>query len=132
MILDTSFLLDLKDGESDAFDEAIELYDSGVVQRVAIPSVMELQYGAAFVRSEDEQRRVQNLLQMDPLVPVDKRTALRAGELLAEADRQHGGDSGVDNPDAVIGAVAERFGEPVLTANVADFTKLPGIEVETY
>lgn len=132
MILDTSFLLDLKDGESDAFEKAIELHESSVVQRVAMPSVMELQYGAAFVESADEQRRVQNLLQMYPLVPIEKRTALRAGELVAAADRQHGGDSGVDNPDAVIGAVAVRFGEPVLTANVADFTKLPGVEVETY
>lgn len=132
MILDTSFLLDLKDGKRDAFDEAVELYDSGVVQRVTAPSVMELQYGAVLVRSEDERRRVQNLLQMYPIVPVDEPTALRAGKLIAEADRQHGGDSGVDNPDAVIGAVAARFGEPVLTDNVDDFSKLPDVEVETY
>ncbi|USZ68620.1 PIN domain-containing protein [Halorussus salilacus] len=132
MILDTSFLLDLKDGKQDAFEKATELYDSGVVQRVAIPSVMELQYVASIVQSDDEQRRVRNLLQMYPLVPVDKRTALRAGALLAEADRRYGGTSGVDNPDALIGAVAERFGEPVLTDNVDDFARLPGIEVETY
>lgn len=122
----------MKDGKRDAFDKAVELYDAGVVQRVAVPSVMELQYGAAIVRSEDERRRVQNLLQMYPVVPVDEPTALRAGELLAEADHQHDGASGVDNPDAVIGAVAERFGEPVLTDNVDDFAKLPGVEVETY
>jgi predicted nucleic acid-binding protein len=125
MILDTSFLLDLKDEKRNAFD-------AGVVQRVAAPSVMELQYGAVVVRSEDERRRVQNLLQMYPIVPVDEPTPLRAGELLAEADRQHGGASGVDNPDAVIGAVADRFGEPVLTDNVDDFATLPGVEVETY
>ncbi|WP_132057531.1 PIN domain-containing protein [Halorussus amylolyticus] len=132
MILDTSFLLDLKDGKQNAFEKAVELYDSNAVQRVAVPSVMELQYGAVFTDSPDEQRRVQNLLQMYPLVPVDKRTALRAGELLAESDHQHGGNSGVDTPDAVIGAVADRFGEPVLTDNVADFEKFPDIEVETY
>ncbi|MFB6189171.1 MAG: PIN domain-containing protein [Halapricum sp.] len=132
MILDTSFLLDLKDGDSDAFDKAVALYDAGVVQRVATPSVMELQYGAAFVDSQEEQRRVRNLLQMYPLVPVDKQTALRAGELLARADRQHGGDSGVDNPDALIAATADRFGEPVLTANVDDFDRLPDVTVETY
>lgn len=132
MILDTSFLLDLKDGERDAFDRAVELYDAGRVQRVATPSVMELQYGAIVVQSQDERRRVKNLLRMYPLVSVDERTALRAGELLAEADRRHGGDSGVDNPDAVIGAVATRFGEPVLTDNVDDFEKLPDVDVETY
>jgi predicted nucleic acid-binding protein len=132
MILDTSLLLDLKDGDQDAFEKAIELYDTAVVQRVTIPSVWELHYGAVYSQSDDEHRRVQNLLQMYPLVGIDKPTALRAAELLAEADRQAGGDSGVDNEDGVIGAVADRFGEPVLTDNENHFTRLPGIEVEPY
>lgn len=31
MILDTSFLLDLKDGNQDAFEKAIEMYDNGII-----------------------------------------------------------------------------------------------------
>ena len=131
MILDTSFLIDLKDGDSGAFATAVELFDGDVVQRVAIPSVMELYYGAHFTRSEEELRKVRNLLLMYPLVDIDENLSRRAGELLADADRRDGGDSGVDNEDAIIGAVAEQFGEPVLTDNVDHFEKLD-IDVETY
>lgn len=41
MILDTFFLLDLKDGEPDAFEKAVDMFDAGVVQRIPTPSVME-------------------------------------------------------------------------------------------
>lgn len=132
MILDTSFLLDLKDGHQAAFEKAVESYDAGVVQRVAMPSVWELHYGAVYSGADDEQRRIRNLLRMYPLVDIDKPTALRAAELLAQADRQAGEDSEVDNEDGVIGAVADRFGEPVLTDDVKHFERLPGIQVETY
>ena len=131
MILDTSFLMDLKDGEQDAFDTAIDLYDSDVVQRVAMPSVWELHYGAAYTESSTERRQVRNLLLMYPVVELTEETARHGAGLLAAADRADGGDSGVDNEDGLIGAVADRFGEPVLTDNVDDFEKL-GVDVETY
>lgn len=131
MILDTSFLLDLKDGQQAAFAKAMELHEAAVVQRVAMPSVMELHYGAAYTQSEAEYRRVRNLLLMYPVVSIDESTARRAADLLAAADRQADGESGVDTEDAVIGAVADHCGEPVLTANVADFQAL-GVAVETY
>ena len=131
MILDTSFLLDLKDGDTDAFSKATELYDSGVVQRVALPSVWELHYGAAYADSDEELRKVQNLLSMYPQVELDEHLATRAAELLATADREAGGTSGVDNEDALIGAVGEHFGESVLSRNETHFDRL-GVDVETY
>ena len=131
MILDTCFLLDLKDGDPAAFERAVSMYEGDVVQRIALPSVMELTYGAAYLDSADERRRVANLLGMYPIVAVDVETARRAGELLAAADRRADGDSGVDNEDGLIAAVAERFGEPVLTRNVTDFEAL-GVPVESY
>lgn len=132
MILDTSFLLDLKDGDPDAFSKATELYDAGVVQRVALPSVWELYYGAVYADSDEELRKVQNLLLTYPQVDLDERLARRGAELLAAADREAGGASGVDTEDALIGAVGEHLREPVLTRNVDDFERLPDVEVETY
>jgi len=131
MILDTSFLLDLKDGDPDAFGRATRMYEGGTVQRIAVPSVMELQYGAALVRSDDERRRIENLLTMYSVVPLYTETARRAGELLARADRGEDGASGVDNEDALIAATAERVGEPVLTRNTDDFSRL-NVETESY
>lgn len=131
MILDTSFLLDLKDGDESAFGRAVGLYEQGTVQRVAMPSVWELHYGAAYTESAEERRRVQNLLLMYPLVAIDEETARGGAELLADADRRASGNSGVDIEDGLIGAVAERFDEPVLTANVRDFERLD-VPYETY
>jgi predicted nucleic acid-binding protein len=131
MILDTSFLLDLKDGDEAAFDRAVDLYDRSVVQRVAMPSVWELHYGAAYAESDEERRRVPNLLLMYPPVAIDEETARRAAELLADADRRADGASGVDTEDGLIGAVAQRFDEPVLTDNEQDFDRL-GVAYETY
>ncbi|MDS0258273.1 PIN domain-containing protein [Haloarcula sp. S1CR25-12] len=131
MILDTSFLLDLKDGDEAAFDRAVALYDRGVVQRVAMPSVWELHYGAAYTDSADERRRVRNLLLMYPHADIDQETARRGAELLARADSGAGGANGVDTEDGLIGAVADRLGERVLTDNVDDFDRL-GVEYETY
>ena len=131
MILDTSFLLDLKDGDHAAFERATELYETETIQRNALPPVMELHYGAAFVESDDERRRIENLLGMYPIAPMDADIARRAGEMVAAADREAGGTSGVDNEDALIAATAERFDEPVLTHNRADFEAL-NVETEGY
>lgn len=131
MILDTSYLLDLKEGQRDAFEKAVELAETDVVQRITAATARELYYGAVFSQSEEEHRIVGNLLLMYPLVPEDQDVALRAAELLAEADRRAGGDSGVDNVDGVIAAVADLKGEPVLTDDARHFETL-GVRVETY
>jgi hypothetical protein len=64
-------------------------------------------------------------------VAIDEETARRGAELLAAADRRDGDDSGVDNEDGLIGALAERFDEPVLTDSADDFRTL-GVDCETY
>ncbi|MFP4175531.1 MAG: PIN domain-containing protein [Halobacteriales archaeon] len=130
MILDTSYLIDLFDGERAAFEKGVELSDEGVVQRVPSPVVTEISYGAEF-GDEEEGRKVRNALRMYPIVEQDADTARRAGELLARADAQAGGESGVGWVDAMIAAVGEGYEEPVLTDNVEDFEKL-GVGVESY
>lgn len=131
MILDTSFLLDLKDGETDAWDKAIEMGESDEQQRIALPSVFELYYGVAFTDSEEERRKTQNLIHMYYLASVDESTSKLGAELLAQADVNNGGNSGVDNEDAIIGAVAEKLDEPVVTDNIDDFKRL-GVNHEEY
>jgi len=66
------------------------------MQRVAISSVWELHYGSAVTESDEERRRVRNLLLMYPPVMIDKETARVGAALLAAPDRRAGGDSGVD------------------------------------
>ena len=130
MILDTSFLIDLFDGREGAFEKGIELSETKTVQRVPSPVVMELSYGAEF-GDEDERRNVRNALRMYPVVEQNAAMARRAGQLLARADRQAGGESGVDSIDPMVAAAADVFDEPVLTANRVHF-ELLGVEVESY
>ncbi len=68
---------------------------------------------------------------MYPVVDQDERLAYRAGQLLAQADVDAGGESGIGEVDPMIAAVADRHDESVLTANVRDFEML-GVDVETY
>ncbi|GAA0464200.1 PIN domain-containing protein [Halococcus dombrowskii] len=128
MILDTSYLIDLFDGVEAAFEKGVELTERRAIQRVPSPVVMELSYGAAF-GDEDERRNVRNALRMYPIAEQTAPIARRAGELLARADAD--GDSGIDNVDPMIAAVADRHDEPVVTDNSYDFRAL-GVDIETY
>jgi len=130
VILDTSFLIDLFDGQQDAFEKGLELSETQTVQRVPTPVVMELSYGAEF-GSEEERRNVQNALRMYPVVEQDETIAHRAGQLLARADQKAAGESGIDKVDPMVAAVSDVYDEPVLTANIEHFGRL-GVQVETY
>ena len=130
MILDTSFLIDLFDGQQDAFEKGLELSRARTVQRVPAPVVMELSYGAEF-GGDEERRNVKNALRMYPIVQQDETIAHRAGQLLARADQQAGGESGIDKVDPMVAAVSDIYDEPVLTANIEHFGRL-GVQVESY
>ena len=130
MILDTSYLIDLFDGQEAAFDKGLELAGSQTVQRVPSPIVMELSSGAAF-GGDGERRNVRNALRMYPVVEQNETIAHRAGQLLARADQKADGESGIDKVDPMVAAVSDVYDEPVLTDNVGDFTAL-GVDVETY
>jgi hypothetical protein len=130
VILDTSFLIDLFDGQQDAFEKGLELSEARIVQRVPSPVVMELTDGAEF-GGDDERRNVRNALRMYPVVEQDETLAHRAGQLLARADQQAGGESGIDKVDPMVAAVSDIYDEPVLTANIQNFGRL-GVDVEAY
>jgi predicted nucleic acid-binding protein len=130
VILDTSFLIDLFDGQQTAFERGLELSEAQTVQRVPAPVVMELSYGVEF-GGEAERRNVQNALRMYPIVEQNETIAHRAGQLLARADRQADGESGIDKVDPMVAAVSDIYDEPVLTANIEHFDRL-GVAVESY
>jgi len=94
VILDTSFLIDLFDGERAAFEKGVELSEGDVVQRVPSPGRHRASYGAEF-GDDEERRKVRNALRMYPVVEQDEKAVRCAGELLAQADRKSGGKSGV-------------------------------------
>jgi predicted nucleic acid-binding protein len=133
MILDSSFLIALGNGDRGAFEKGKELATAGEVQWLPTPVIQELEYGAEMTGSEEERRRIRNACRMYPAVDIDTEIARQAGKLLGRADREAGGpgEAGVDDVDEVIASVSEHLSDPVLTDSVDDFEAL-GVEVETF
>jgi predicted nucleic acid-binding protein len=133
MILDTAFLIELLREDADAFQTGVELSEANVPQRIPSPVLFELKYGTEMEGDEDEQRAIENLPRLYPIVRLNDELAFRAAELSANADKAEGGagQSGIDSIDPMVAAIADTVDEPVLTRNADDFEKL-GVAVETF
>jgi predicted nucleic acid-binding protein len=131
--LDTSFLIELLRKEQRAFDKGATLAEDGIPQRVPSPVLYELEYGVEMYGDEDEKRAIANLNRLYPIVRVNEGIARKAARLIAAADRAEGGpgETGIDDIDPMIAAIAASVDEPVLTDNVTDFEQL-GVTVETW
>lgn len=129
MLLDTSFLIDLMNGDEGAVEKAREVERDLVQQRVTSMTLYELYYGIARAeQSEAEREIVEDVLTSKPIRPADGDVMRKAGRLAGELAND---GTPVGDGDVIIGATADVVEEPVLTRNVEDFERL-GVEVETY
>ncbi|MBV0925242.1 type II toxin-antitoxin system VapC family toxin [Halomicroarcula limicola] len=129
MLLDTSFLIDLMNGDEGAVETARELENELVQQRLSAMTLFELYYGIARVTdSEAERETVENVLASKPVHPADTAVMRKAGRLSGELQND---GTPVGDGDVIIGATADIVEEPVLTRNAEDFDRL-GVETETY
>jgi Predicted nucleic acid-binding protein, contains PIN domain len=131
VIVDSSYLFDLMAGDAAAFSKGTELVERGEMQWLPTPVIAETYYGVATARSDTTEKEVRNRLLGFPRIEVDGEIARVAGELLAVADDNVGGDAGIGPNDAYIAAMADILDDAVLTDNVDDFEAL-GVRVETY
>lgn len=135
MILDTTFFLDLKRRDEGAFRKGKRLFETGEPQRVPAQVLFELYYGVGATQSDEELRKVQNVLMGYPAVETDEQIARQAGRMLGRVERdasRTGEKVSTDEGDAYVAATAHVLDEPVLTRNVGDFEVFEGVEVETY
>ncbi|MFA1612260.1 type II toxin-antitoxin system VapC family toxin [Halobellus rubicundus] len=129
MLLDTSFLIDLMNGDEAAVSKAQQLESDLVQQRISSMTLFELYYGIArAIDSEEERETVENVLESKPVQPADTAVMRKAGRLSGELQND---GAPVGDGDVIIGATAAVVGEPVLTRNVDDFERL-GVDVEPY
>lgn len=129
MLLDTTFLIDLMNGDEGAIDKARELERALIQQRLSSMTLFELYYGVARASdSPDERERVETVLESKPVHPADTAVMRKAGRL---AGRLANDGTPVDDGNVIIAATADVVDEPVLTRNVDDFERL-GAAVETY
>jgi predicted nucleic acid-binding protein len=130
VLLDTSFLIDLMNGDEDAIERARQLETDLVQQRISAMTLFELYYGVARTeQTEAECERVENVLASKPIHPADTAIMRRAGRLAGELAND---GRPVSDGDVIIGATSLAVDEPVLTRNVGDFERLEGVSVESY
>ena len=133
MHLDTSFLMDLlrehagrQPGRATSFREA----NAGEHLRVAIHAVCELYAGAELAREPTAERwSVRRLFAALDIAYPDDRFPLVYGRVLATLERA-GQRIGAMGLLIVTAALADAA--PVVTGNVQDFFRVPGLEVVTY
>jgi predicted nucleic acid-binding protein len=129
VLLDTSFLIDLMDGDDGAVEKAHELETDLVQQRLSSMTLFELCYGVVrAIDSETEREKVEDVLASKPIHPADTAVMRKAGRLSGELQND---GAPVGDGDVIIGATADVVEEPVLTRNVEDFERLD-VEVDTY
>lgn len=130
MILDTSFLLDLRYTDPDAVSLARELDESSQQQRVSVISVFELFTGIAQSNDpSDEHERVLEVVETKDILPVDWPVATKAGRLHGELVND---GNRVDVRDCLIAATALTVEEPVVTRDVDHFERFNGLSIRSY
>lgn len=130
MILDTSFLVDLMNGDQPAVDVAMELSVTGAPQRIPAQVVYELYVGVGYTgKPTEEVEQIRGVIEDRPLVETDGDIARLAGRIDGELRRE--GDR-VGTSDVLIGAAGVYYDEPVVTGNPDDFERIPDLEIRTY
>ena len=132
--VDSSFLIDLqremvRERPGPAF-ELIESFDEGEILCVSVHVVCELRAGAELAKTAlAEQEEVDRLLSGLLVSYPDDRFPILYGRLLAATQRS---GRAVASMDLLIGTAALLDDAALVTRNVKDFSRIPGLRVLRY
>ncbi|MBI5072642.1 PIN domain-containing protein [Candidatus Woesearchaeota archaeon] len=130
MILDTTFLIDLMNNDESARHKAEVLFNHGSLTYISTVTIFELHSGLARSgKSSPEQNKVRNVLDQQNIIPIDSTIAERAGDIHGALITQ---GQMLGSMDCLIAATALLNRETVLTRNVKDFQRIPGLKIESY
>lgn len=129
VLLDTSFLIDLMDGDEGAVEKARKLEQVLVQQCLSSMTLFELYYGIArAIDAEAEREQVEHVLAAKPIHPADSAVMQKAGRRAGELPND---GTSVEDGDVIIAVTAHILDEPVLTRNHGDFDRL-AVDIEPY
>tara|TARA_Y100000031_G_C8124769_1_gene339950 strand:+ start:155 stop:547 length:393 start_codon:yes stop_codon:yes gene_type:complete len=130
MIIDTTFAIDVMRNEPAAVEKLYALFKQGRTIKVSAPTIFELFSGVARCsRPVEEKRKIMQLLENQSVTPLTNESAEKAGEIDGKLCNE---GKMIQVPDSMIAGIALIKNEKVLTRNVKDFSKIPGLQVETY
>lgn len=130
MILDTTFLIDVMRKDPAAIMKAQQLTGVGEPQLVTVISLFELSSGLARSKKPaQEQHKITTALANQIIIQLDEKSAMKAGEIDGLLCKQ---GTSIGPADALIAGIALSRDDAVLTKNVKDFSRVPGLRVVTY
>jgi predicted nucleic acid-binding protein len=131
VILDTSFLVALREGERGATELARDIESANLPGRVPTIVVWELYFGiGGGADIIENQREYEKLLANKPTVALDASIARRAGFLMGE-HRRSDSKADLDPGDSIVAATGLALNEPVVGRD-GDFEDVEGPEVEAF
>ena len=130
MIEDTSFLIDILNGDDDA-EQILELIErENRPEKISAITALELHEGIERSRKPAaEKHKVRGVLDSKHVIAADHSVMKHAGELsgrLITEGRQ------IDREDCIIAATAIQENEPVVARNGLHFERVPNLDVRTY
>jgi len=127
MILETTFIIDLMNGNPEAIEKIKQINET---QFITTPTIFELWSGIAQSKKPvQEKKKILAVLESQLVLNLDKESSEEAGEIdgtLIKEGQQ------IDPEDSMIAGIAKAYGEKILTRNVSHFDRIKGIEIETY
>lgn len=126
MILDSCFLIDLMAGDEGAIAKLDELTENASPMALSAITVTEVGIGLG---GDAEREAFDRLVDRMTVVPFDHRTGRRAARIQRELYRD---GRPIGALDLLIAATAVERGEPVVTRNVTEFTRVPDCSVSPY
>jgi hypothetical protein len=129
MILDTSFLIDLMNGNQDALNKSKELQKRNESQTITAVSIFELYSGIArSSKPERERQKIMQVLAEQTILPLDDESAHIAGTIDGELAKK--GQS-INPEDCMIAGIVISKKQKLLTRD-SDFKRIKKLEIETY
>ena len=130
MIADTSFVIDIMKNDKKAVAKLNELVKKGVPQLITSLAIFELYSGVSRSHKPFEERnKVMKLLNGQIIIHFDNDSAEKAGEIDGNLIKE---GKMIEPIDSMIAGIALIKKEKILTRNIKDFSKVRGIEIETY
>lgn len=130
MILDTSFLIDLMSQQPDAVKKFWELQEQKKSLFIVAPTIFELWSGIAqSSKPETEKKKVMQTVESQIILPFEKESAKEAGKIDGTLCKE---GQTIDPEDCMIAGIAKYYDEVILTRNVKHFSRIKGVNIETY
>jgi tRNA(fMet)-specific endonuclease VapC len=127
-LLDTNILSDLLRNPGDRVAQRVAFVGEATIC-TSIVVACELRYGAAKKGSARLSERVESLLESLEVLPLDKESDRRYAEIRLQLD-QRGRPIGPN--DLLIAAHALALDLTLVTANVEEFARVPGLRIENW